>query len=566
MLLPNVKSKLNSELHTPVAMAIATEYAKKLDFVSIVNSTVSWDKKQCHLTPGQLALSIVLSTFSQIRSPLYHISQNFEHMDTQFLFGQGVDSADLSDDALGRMLDKIYEAGSTNLFSKIALNAYSRFSIPFHNLHSDTTSISLYGDYPDCEKDEYVGIEITEGFSKDHRPDLKQFMVGNVVNEHGVPLYSKILDGNTSDCIWNQETIVSLQELLGEALQDKVYIADSKAITRPNLLLFTQPGKPLYLLSRCPDHFHKKIAGKIKQKAYTQKKWLPIGKLIDDKHHTSYEGQEFEETLHLLDDKQKLHLLPVRFFVYRSNEAKLRVEKRLQKETKQLQTAIVTLEKKVFACAADAQQAADDFIQSQRKILIDIQTSIHSQTKETIGRGRIGKNPRPMQLKTSWFIAVNIVGPNPITVRQAEDKAESFVLMTTAPPEKLSLETALWEYKGQHKVEVAFHLLKQPALAARVFLKKPERIEALCILLQVGLLIRSLMQYNAREREKQITVLPRFDFDNKILQKPTAQKLLELLKPIILVNQEGTYSYLIVSSLEHQRFEYICYLLDISIG
>ena len=64
-------------------------------------------------------------------------------MDTASLFGLCSEYNDFIDDALARILDKVYAAGSSNLFSKIALNSYSAFDIPFHNLHSDTTSISL---------------------------------------------------------------------------------------------------------------------------------------------------------------------------------------------------------------------------------------------------------------------------------------------------------------------------------------------------------------------------------------------------------------------------------------
>jgi hypothetical protein len=52
-------------------MAMALQYAKKLDFVDIINRDVAWDKKQCKVSPGQLALSVVLSTFADVRSPLY---------------------------------------------------------------------------------------------------------------------------------------------------------------------------------------------------------------------------------------------------------------------------------------------------------------------------------------------------------------------------------------------------------------------------------------------------------------------------------------------------------------
>jgi len=82
---------------------------------------------------------------------------------------------------------------------------------------------------------------------------------------------------------------------------------------------------------------------------------LPISKLKEDVYHASCEGQEFQETLRIIDDEKKLHSLPIRLFVYRSDENKKRVEKRLQKEVAQLQAAIAILEKKRFACAADAE-------------------------------------------------------------------------------------------------------------------------------------------------------------------------------------------------------------------
>ncbi|MBP2638265.1 MAG: hypothetical protein H6Q72_4172 [Firmicutes bacterium] len=70
----------------------------------------------------------------------------------------------------------------------------------------------------------------------------------------------------------NQKTIVSLQTILGDTLQDKVYTADSTAITAPNLLHFVQPEKQLFLLSRCPDNFYKKLSDKAKRQAYAQNK------------------------------------------------------------------------------------------------------------------------------------------------------------------------------------------------------------------------------------------------------------------------------------------------------
>jgi len=64
--------------------------------------------------------------------------------------------------------------------------------------HLDTTRFSLTGDsVPDS--DEHA-IAITHGYSKDHRPDLKQAVLELMVSQDGgVPLLSKSWDGNASD-------------------------------------------------------------------------------------------------------------------------------------------------------------------------------------------------------------------------------------------------------------------------------------------------------------------------------------------------------------------------------
>jgi transposase len=100
-----------------------------------------------------------------------------------------VEDCHLNDDRLGRVLDQLYEAGITPLFMKVALQAVQRFGINIEQCHLDSTSISVEGEYAwstvtkpkgSAEKDsreEPIPIEICRGYSRDHRPDLKQFLL-----------------------------------------------------------------------------------------------------------------------------------------------------------------------------------------------------------------------------------------------------------------------------------------------------------------------------------------------------------------------------------------------------
>jgi len=103
-------------------------------------------------------------------------------------------------DCLGRTLDWIYEHDVTTLFAGIALQTRQRFDIKADYLHVDTTSFSVNGEYAIKEEGDPVPIAITYGYSRDHREDLKQWMLALATTHDGdVPIFLRPLDGNSSD-------------------------------------------------------------------------------------------------------------------------------------------------------------------------------------------------------------------------------------------------------------------------------------------------------------------------------------------------------------------------------
>ena len=64
-------------------------------------------------------------------------------------------------------------------FSEIAIRALNYFNISHKHLSFDTTSVTVQGDYLlySKEKGPDNTMNIVHGHSKDHRPDLKQFLV-----------------------------------------------------------------------------------------------------------------------------------------------------------------------------------------------------------------------------------------------------------------------------------------------------------------------------------------------------------------------------------------------------
>ena len=89
-------------------------------------------------------------------------------------------------------------------------------------------------------------------------------------------------------------------------------------------------------------------------------------------------------------------------------------------------------------------------------------------------------------------------------------------------------------YKGQQTIERGFRFLKDKCFhVSEVFLKKEERIETLCMIMVLSLLIYSFAEWRLRERLKE-TGLTVPDPLNKPTQRPTMRWVFEMFIGVIL--------------------------------
>ncbi|MCW2279438.1 IS1634 family transposase [Heliophilum fasciatum] len=239
----------------------------------IIDQQVVWDERQAKLSPGTLCKALVLNIFAH-RTPLYHISESFEKHETTLYFGEGVRTDDLTDDRFGWFLDRFAAANPAGIFMQVALSALTLHHRMMNGLHSDTTSVSVEGEYSGTE--ERPNELIARGYSKDHRADLKQIMMGLVTQEDGLPVMGHVLPGNTSDRNWNGDVIESLATFLTtEQCRQTTYIADSAMVTGDNVR--TLADAKLNFISRLPGTYG--ICGQVIEQAWSQDEWNDIGKL-----------------------------------------------------------------------------------------------------------------------------------------------------------------------------------------------------------------------------------------------------------------------------------------------
>jgi transposase len=178
------------------------------------------------VTMGERVAAMILNGLGFVNNRLYMFSEFLEKKPTAKLLGSHLKASDFTDDALGRCLDEIYKCGVTPLFSKLAFSIGIEQNLLGKSMHLDTTTLSVHGAY---EK-ETEGPKLTYGFSKDHRPDLKQMVLNlATTGKAGFTMWMEAHSGNASDKKILHESakrIKNLCEQLKEA-PSFLYVSDS---------------------------------------------------------------------------------------------------------------------------------------------------------------------------------------------------------------------------------------------------------------------------------------------------------------------------------------------------
>lgn len=180
---------------------------------------------------------------------------------------------------------------------------------------------------------------------------------------------------------------------------------------------------------------------------------------------------------------------------HRQPQAQRTVEKQWRKQSDQEVRAFKTLCRTAFACDADAQQARTSFVAGLQT------TCLHDST--VCPTPHYGKRGRPSPGAQPDQIVYHITGAlaSRLTDRRARvDQQSCFILATNALDEgQLSSQAVRNGYKGQAQAERGFRFLKDPQfLASSLYLKKPQRIMALFMVMTVCLLVYAALEYRIR--------------------------------------------------------------------
>ena len=122
---------------------IVQAYADQMGLVEAIHPVVPMERA---IDPGTIVLGMIRDTLRG-RSPLYRLEEFFTHQDTALLLGKALPPEALQDDTGGRVLERLYATGPMQVFTAWAVRADRVFGFAQRDVHFDTTSLTVYGDY-----------------------------------------------------------------------------------------------------------------------------------------------------------------------------------------------------------------------------------------------------------------------------------------------------------------------------------------------------------------------------------------------------------------------------------
>jgi transposase len=363
-------------------LGIVAEVCREIGVAEWLNAQEPASRQQVPV--GTATVAMVLNGLGFSNRQLYLVSQFFDDKPVEHLLGRGITAADLDDDCLGRTLDWLYAHDVTTLFAGLALRARRAFGVPLTQLHADTTSFAVSGEYEPVAGDlDAQTIAVTYGYSRDHRDDLKQWMLALITSGDGVPHFLKPLDGNASDKTTLPQVVMDLADQLrasGEAVG--VYVADSGLYSEANMRVLNEAA--ISWVSRVPE------TSRVAQALVREE---PSAWQQSEDEQVSWWGRTLE-----------LPQGPERWLVVRSRAGEQRARATLQRQAKREQAKWDKrwwhLSHRVFACAPDAQAALERERQPMPAWLV-AQTEVVAVPKY----GRVGRPRQEAQpVDQEWHV------------------------------------------------------------------------------------------------------------------------------------------------------------------
>jgi transposase len=415
----------------------------------------------------------------------------------------------------------------------------SGYQLPTEIVRYDTTSFNVHH-HPENGKN---GI-LEFGHSKNYRPDLLQFKQGlATLDPAGVPILSETFPGNRADDPCYLPAWRRMVKTIGNP--DFLFIADCKAASHETRATIDHE-KGYYLL---PLPMTGETPRRVKELVLNPGQTLQDIVLApkqdhDDEDRVVGKGFVVNQQMEARLENGAVHRWQERWMVSCSDA-------HAQRQEKSFQSRLDKAEEKLSKLKAKAKDSADSFRLKAEKILqackveayfrLEINETITLQ-KKYIGRGRPGPKT-PFEMVDIRTLAL-VVHRNEEPIAQFRLLAGWRIFVTNVAESTMTLNQSTQYYRDEWLVERGFHRFKRgyiPALP--LFLRLPERIKGLMLMLTIALQVLTLMEFiSRRELSKSDESISGLVPGNPKMKtpRPTAERLLSQFDNLhLLIEDKG---------------------------
>jgi len=435
---------------------------------------VAIPKTETHkVSHGTCVLAMILNGLGFVDRRLYLFPEYFGKIACQRLLKLD-DPGCLNDDVLGRALDKISGYGPTRLFNEVMFHVMASQEVDTHLVHVDTTSFSLCGEY-DTEGESTIKIDY--GFPKDGRWDLKRYVLGLACNQDGLPLFMQSFSGNKNDYQAISEVVDGLRN--GLLNREKVYyVADSSFYGEDNI---HGMGRHTFWICRVPNQL-------LDAKRLLEQLW-PMRE-CEDPRYSFYETRvEYAGVV------QKWVLVRSEY-VRKKRLANFEEELAKQRET--AEKGLWHLSNKLFERRESALREAEKWIIAHPLFMFEgVDVSV-VRKKKVPKQGGI----KPDDEVVEYYRVKADLRQNSEEVERRKALLGRFIIASNDMD--ASAESLIVWYRDRNKVEEGFRFLKDDTFnVSDVYLKNPNRIQALSMIMVLSLLIYNILEWKLRKRLKE---------------------------------------------------------------
>jgi len=474
--------------------------------------------------PVARVVRVLLENVLLSRLPLYAMPQWLAGFVPQQLGLRPQEVRRFNDDRIGRSLDRLFACDLGALATDVVVAAVRRYRLRLDQLHNDSTTVTFHGQYRSRSRT-VAGKkppEITYGFNKDHRPDLKQLVFELSTTADGaVPIHFRVHDGNTSDDQTHRDTWRALRDLVGSP--HFLYVADCKlAVSQTMRFIDQEGGSFLSVLPRS----RAEAQGFLKLASSDHLSFREVRRDTDPRDRRRpivYDG--FESPTRSSEG--------FRLLWYRSSQ-KLRDDQ--ENRAHRLAVARMKISQLEGRFGRAQLRQPDEALAAAHKILhehdavgfLNVRVEQrHDVSFAQVGPGRPGPHTPFEKILVPRLLLM--VEENQQALAAVARTDGLFPLVTNSP--SLTLEQALAVYKHQPFLEKRHSQMKSVLDVAPVFLKSPPRVAALLAIYFLTLLLSALLERQVRQRMRKhrIDHLPLYP-EQRLCRAPTAELVLDAFR------------------------------------